>query len=264
MNKSTHLLILFSIATSMLPAQTDSILQAYQAVTFTSESGTQLPYRVLWPKEYESTIDQNYPLVLFLHGAGERGDDNKKQLIHGSSLFLQQQDNFPAIVVVPQCATADYWAQMEQTEDGRVFNFGERPNPSLSAVMELLELLLAKERIDQDRVYLMGLSMGGMGTFELLARRPKTFAAAIPICGGTNPALLPIYAKNVPLWIFHGAEDAVVKVQQSRRVVDELKRLGFPPQYTEYPDVNHNSWDRAFAEEDLLRWLFSNKRQANK
>ena len=101
--------------------------------------------------------------------------------------------------------------------------------------------------------------MGGMGTFELLARRPNTFAAAIAICGGTNPALLPIYGKDVPLWIFHGAKDVVVKVQQSRRVVERLQQLGCSPKYTEYPDVNHNSWDNAFAEPELLPWLLSHQ-----
>jgi predicted peptidase len=107
----------------------------------------------------------------------------------------------------------------------------------------------------------MGLSMGGMGTYELLARQPQTFAAAVPICGGTNPALVPIYGPRVPLWIFHGAVDGVVDVVYSRRVVAALHQLGVKTRYTEYPDVGHGSWDPAFAEPELLEWLFSHRRQ---
>lgn len=245
-------------------SQSAEVLKAFAAETFTSSNQHQLPYRILWPEGYNREDRQTYPLVLFLHGAGERGNDNKKQLIHGSSLFIEPEnrERFPAIVVMPQCAGQDYWAQMTKTEDGdREFDFRETPNASLAAVMELLDKLMIEEAVDPDRVYLMGLSMGGMGTFELLARRPHTFAAAIPICGGTNPALLPIYAGKVPLWIFHGEADHVVEVENSRRVVRQLEALGVTVHYTEYPGVNHNSWDPAFAEPNLLPWLFGQHRQ---
>lgn len=257
------LILLFSLMmfTDMLNAQSSTVLEAYEAAEFTGSSGTVLPYRVLWPAGYEKDGAQKYPLLLFLHGAGERGNDNALQLVHGSELFLQQQADYPAIVVMPQCAKDDYWAQMTQVGDQRYFSFAEIPNPSMGAVIELLEHFLAEEAIATDQVYLMGLSMGGMGTFELLARKPDTFAAAVPICGGTNPALLPIYADKVPLWIFHGEDDKVVLVEQSRRVVKRLEELGHSPRYTEYPGVNHNSWDNAFAEPDLLSWLFSHRKQ---
>ena len=215
MNKSTLTLLLLLIFSCMLSAQSDSLTTAYQAATYESSSGLKLPYRILWPEAYHQQEMQAYPLVIFLHGAGERGNDNLRQLVHGSDLFVAKQKDFPAIVVFPQCGEEDYWAQMVKTDTSREFNFNEAPNPGLGAVMELLDSLLIQERVAPDRVYLIGLSMGGMGTFELLARRPDPFAAAVPICGGTNPALLPIYARQVPLWIFHGADDQVVKVEQS-------------------------------------------------
>jgi predicted peptidase len=257
------LILLLSLIVTMtsIKAQPAAALAAFEARTFTDEqSGHLLPYRVLWPQGYDQSKKKKYPLVLFLHGAGERGDDNQLQLTHGTPLFLDNQEEFPAIVLMPQCATDDYWAQMVKDEDQRRYNFNERPNPSLAAVQKLLHTFIDTEKVDPDRVYLMGLSMGGMGTFELLAREPQTFAAAVPICGGTNPALVALYAKQVPLWIFHGTDDGVVAVKNSRRIVQQLATLGIVPRYTEYPGVNHNSWDHAFAEPKLLKWLFGERR----
>lgn len=260
-----QILFIFTIffAMNFLKSQTAAALDAFEPHTFVSSQGDSLPYRVLWPKGYVKGPEaERFPIVFFLHGAGERGHDNQEQLKHGTSLFLDSQEEYPAIIVMPQCSTADYWAQMVKTpEGGRIFNFNEYPNPGLGAVSELLDHLLLNENANADRVYLMGLSMGGMGTFELLARRPDTFAAAIAICGGTNPALTPIYAHKVPLWIFHGEVDQVVKVEQSRRIVEALRLQGVNCKYTEYPNVNHNSWTPAFAEAGLLEWLFGNRRE---
>ena len=258
------LILLLSLILTMtsLKAQPPAALAAFEAHTFTDEqSGHLLPYRVLWPQGYDQDKKEKYPLILFLHGAGERGVDNQLQLTHGTPLLMDNQEHFPAVVLMPQCATNDYWAQMVKDEDQRRYNFNEYPNPSLAAVQKLLHTYIANENVDPDRIYLIGLSMGGMGTFELLAREPQTFAAAIPICGGTNPALLALYAQQVPLWIFHGEEDPVVRVENSRRVVQRLAALGVVPRYTEYPAVNHNSWDNAFAEPGLLEWLFGQKRR---
>ena len=260
--KQLVFLLLIILPMTQLKTQPAEVLAAFQPGQFTSSTGHQLPYRVLWPVGYKQDTTHRYPMVLFLHGAGERGTDNQLQLTHGAALFLANQTAYPAIVVVPQCATEDYWAQMEKdTLGNRFFNFDEVPNPSLAAVTELLNQFLQTEQTDPERIYLMGLSMGGMGTFELLARQPQTFAAAVPICGGTNPALVPIYGTQVPLWIFHGTDDGVVEVIHSRRVVAALKRLGVATRYTEYPGVGHGSWDNAFAEPELLAWLFSHRRQ---
>ncbi len=256
--------LIFTCMITSAKTQPAEALAAFEAHTFTSADKQDLPYRVLWPEGYDNDSAHSFPLILFLHGAGERGDDNRLQLTHGTPLFLSEENRrqFPAIVVMPQCAEEDYWAQMAKAEDGtRQYNFNEEANPSLQAVSELLDHFLSNEKVDPNRVYLMGLSMGGMGTFELLARRPDTFAAAIPICGGTNPALLPIYARQVPMWIFHGGLDPVVTVDDSRRVVNRLEDLSIPVKYTEYEGVYHDSWNNAFDEPELLSWLFAHSRR---
>ncbi len=128
-------------------------------------------------------------------------------------------------------------------------------------VMDLLETTIEEPYTKDDQVYLMGLSMGGMGTFELLSRKPDTFAAAIPICGGGEPESVSVYAKNTPLWVFHGAQDNVVHPLQSMEMVSALLKEGVHPKFTMYDFANHNSWDPAFAEPDLLPWLFSHKKK---
>jgi len=240
-------------------------LELYEKRTYTNSEGEELPYRILYPENYDE--NQEYPLVLFLHGAGERGNDNALQLKHGAELFLKKEnrEQFPAIVVFPQCAREDYWAYMERTESGvRQFPYYAEPGTSLGLALELLNELIAEEGVDEDRLYLMGLSMGGMGTFETLARLPVRFAAAAPICGGGNTDLARLYAQNTDLWIFHGAEDVVVSPELSRAMYERLQTLGANVKYTEYPGVNHNSWENAFAEPDLLPWLFSKKREKEK
>lgn len=231
---------------------------AYQAEYFASSSGDTLPYRILYPEGYSSSTD-TLPLVLFLHGAGERGEDNSAQLTHGAQLFLDSMSQYPAIVVFPQCGSGSYWVRIERQADDLQMPFYEAPVSDMGMVIELLAQLQAQERIDPSRIYLAGLSMGGFGTFELLARLPRTFAAAVPICGGGNKLLAPLYAQHTPMWIFHGDADSVVSVDLSRKMYKALAEAGGQPKYTEYPEVGHNSWDPAFAEPELLKWLFSHR-----
>lgn len=237
---------------------------AFEKRIYQDANGDTLHYRILYPENYNR--NKKYALVLFLHGAGERGYDNEAQLTHGSKLFLDKKNRqkYPAIVVFPQCKPApDYWAHMVlNAKDGvnyRDFPVMDEPKPSMKRVMELLAKLQNEEAVDQNRLYLMGLSMGGMGTFELLSRMPNTFAAAIPICGGGEPSLVTRYAKNTPLWIFHGDKDDVVLPEYSRRMYAALQAAGAQVQYTEFPGVNHNSWDPTFKQKGLLKWLFSNR-----
>lgn len=236
---------------------------AYEKRVFEDGKGGTLNYRILYPAKYKP--NKKYPLVLFLHGAGERGGDNEKQLTHGGKLFLDKKNRkkYPAIVVFPQCPQDDYWAHMlENRKDGlRLREFPEMPEPrkALGQVMQLLEKLVKEESVDPDRVYVMGLSMGGMGTFEILSRMPERFAAAIPICGGGNPTLVDRYAKNTSLWIFHGLKDDVVLPRYSEQMHEAIKAAGGDVRYTAFPEANHNSWDPTFAEPDLLKWLFSHK-----
>ncbi len=234
---------------------------AFEKRIYLDTSGDTLPYRILYPKKYNPA--KKYPFVLFLHGAGERGEENEKQLTHGAKLFLNKKNRrkYPAIVVFPQCKTDDYWAHMIlQEKEGvryRHFPVESDPKPSLKRTMELLEQLLQTENVDPNRVYIAGLSMGGMGTYEMLSRLPNRFEAASAICGGGEPSLTVRYAATTSLWIFHGAKDDVVLPEHSRQMYEALKKAGAAVRYTEYPNANHNSWDPAFAEKDLLAWLFS-------
>lgn len=238
-------------------------LSLYQKKWMVQNSDT-LPYRLLLPKDYDST--KKYPVIFFLHGAGERGNDNQKQLVHGAKLFLKEdvRDNYKAIVVFPQCPTNNYWGNLLRTHDDkgkRTFDFLEDGPPGRYMVLlqELVTYMLDNYPSKKEQVYVGGLSMGGMGTFELVKRMPKTFAAAFPICGGANPATAP-KLKKTSWWVFHGAKDDVVPPHHSEDMVTALKKDGAKVKFNLYPNANHNSWDSAFAEPELLSWLFSCKR----
>lgn len=238
----------------------------YKKEVFTQNNDTLL-YRVMYPKNF--SVKKQYPVVLFLHGAGERGNDNEKQLTHGSSLLSNSKNRrkFPAIVIFPQCPENEYWANVSIDRSIKpldiVFQYEKEPTKPLRLVMLLLDDLLRKSFVKKDQIYLMGLSMGGMGTFELAYRRPNVFAAAIPICGGGNPKYAKEFAGNVPLWAFHGALDNVVNPNYTLEMVSAILKEGGTPKLTIYDDANHNSWDSAFAEPNLLPWLFSKKRIKN-
>ena len=239
---------------------------AFQRRSFVSGTDT-LGYRVLYPKNYDSS--QAYPLIVFLHGAGQRGKDNQKQLVNGASLFLKESNRkqYPAIVIFPQCSLNDFWARtriLRAPTDSTAFQFEyltDVPfNKGLNLVSQLLDSLAADKHVNNRQIYIGGLSMGGMGTFEMLWRKPNFFAAAFPICGGGNPSTSVIYGKNFPIWIFHGENDQVVSVNDSRTMVKALRHAGANVKYTEYPGVKHDSWKKAFQEPQLLSWLFSHKR----
>ena len=220
-----------------------------------------LKYRILYPENFDTT--KKYPIIFFLHGAGERGNDNDKQLTHGAKLFLTDdfRKNHPAVVIFPQCNANSYWAnlELETINTVRFFNFvkGGAPTKPMALLLKLIDKITKESFTDKNRVYVGGLSMGGMGTFELLRRKPHTFAAAISICGADNIANVKKY-KNVPLWIFHGGIDDVIDPQFSYSVYKELKNLGHEPKFTVYPKANHNSWDSTFAEPELMNWLLGN------
>ena len=243
-------------------------LSLFQKHTFTAADGKTLPYRILFPEYYDK--NQKYPLLLFLHGAGERGNDNEKQLVHGAKLFLSEagRRDFPGIILMPQCPAEGYWssANVDRTKTPLIFDFDytRPPTPSLAMVMDLLRQVLKEESVDQTRLYIAGLSMGGMGTFEAVHRHPKLFAAAMPICGGGDAVNYSKKVKKMPFWVFHGTDDGVVVVRHSREMVEKLKQVKAQVAYAEYPGVNHNSWDNAFAEPDFLKWLMQHKRKKSK
>ncbi|MBY0477930.1 MAG: prolyl oligopeptidase family serine peptidase [Chitinophagaceae bacterium] len=238
---------------------------SFEKKTYNFAEGKALPYRILYPENYDRT--KKYPLVLFLHGAGERGSDNEMQLMHGSKLFLDaaNRKKFPAIVIFPQCPANSFWAsiKVDTTVQPRAFSFdytGEANWP-LTAANELVQKIASEEAVDTRRIYIAGLSMGGMGTFESVYRYPKLYAAALPICGGADLNSYSKWTGKTPFWIFHGDADAVVNVKLSREATEKLKSIKAKVTYTEYPGVNHNSWDNAFAEADFLKWMFGQKRK---
>ena len=260
MIKRLQLFTLLFLCSILAGAQDVSL---YQKHLYISGNDT-MPYRLLLPDNYDAA--KKYPLVFFLHGAGERGNDNEKQLVHGAKLFLKEDNRkkFPAIIVFPQCPAISFWSNVNFIRDSsgkRTFIFQESGDPTIAMKLaqELLMSILKTYPITKKQIYVGGLSMGGMGTFEIVRRNPKLFAAAFPICGGANVATAPAL-KKVKWWVFHGGKDDVVPPKLSQDMVDAMKKNGTTVKFTLYPNANHNSWDPAFSEPDLLSWLFAQKR----
>ncbi|MBL7724486.1 MAG: prolyl oligopeptidase family serine peptidase [Chitinophagaceae bacterium] len=252
--------IVVSISLSVMTTAQD--LNLFQKKQFIIGNDT-LPYRLLLPENYNAS--KKYPLVFFMHGAGERGNDNEKQLVHGAKLFLREEvrKDYPAIIVFPQCPQNSFWSNVDfKMENGkRIFGFKAEGEPTLAMKMaqELLYSIIKDYPVNKRQVYAGGLSMGGMGTFEIVRRNPKLFAAAFPICGGAEPSTASVM-KKTKWWVFHGGKDDVVPPELSEKMVDALKAVKAAVKFTLYPDANHNSWDPAFAEPELLSWLFKQKK----
>jgi len=225
-------------------------------------AGSMYRYQVYVPSGYTPT--QAWPVIVFLHGAGERGHDGLIQTHVGLGAAIRQNaSRYPAIVVFPQCPPDSLWVGMPAR-----------------AAMAALEKTQQEFRTDPDRVYITGLSMGGNGTWYLAYRHPETFAAVVPICGWiqrdnpwvrnfepvvTDDTTAPFQAvakklARVPVWIFHGEADGAVPVDQSRQAAAALTAVGAPVHYTELPGTGHNSWDAAYNSEKFAAWLLGQRR----
>ena len=241
----------FAIAPAQARKQDTGFLD--RAVTI---SGKVYKYQVFVPDNWTSS--KKWPIILFLHGAGERGEDGLAQTEVGIGRAIRlDRSRFPAVVVMPQCLKEHWWTQ----------------SPMDDVAIKSLEAATKEFHGDTQRTYVTGLSMGGYGTWYLAAKYPGRFAALVPICGGVlepnlsrqqSPDDLKPYtdaAKKIggstPVWIFHGGDDSVVPVAESRRMNEAMKALGGEVHYTEYPGVNHNSWDKAYAEPELFTWMLS-------
>jgi len=253
---STLILLISTINT-----MSQDYITSYEEKVF-NDKGSTLPYRIMYPKNFNPK--NKYPLVIFLHGAGERGSDNQKQLTHGGSLFASDsvRNKFPAIVVFPQCNANSYWANVKIYQDDKGFRSFQfipegKPTEPMDLLVKLSKALVKEKYIDKKRVYIGGLSMGAMGTFELIYRQPKLFTAAIAICGGSNPNVAKKYAEKVKIWIFHGEMDEIVSPEYSKLMYQAILANGGEVKLTTYPLVNHNSWDNVFKEPELFQWLFS-------
>jgi predicted peptidase len=229
---------------------------------FTGTAKLRMPYRLLTPKPL--TPNAKYPLVLFFHGSRERGDDNQKQLQNGVGRFAapDSRKEYPCFVVAPQCPAQWHNQQTVWTGERERMRLMKLTPEAATPFRTALELSIAIEQklpIDTDRIYVTGISMGGFATWEALIRDPQRFAAAIPVCGGGDAGHADLI-KDISIWAFHGAEDPIVPVEWSRSMIEMIEKAGGHPRYTEYRGVGHNSWDRAFAEPELLSWLFAQKR----
>ena len=250
-------LMMHSVAAS--GAESPDLRDRLEARVHRSTAGEQLPYRLFVPRQGDS--GKKYPLIVFLHGAGERGRDNRSQLQNAEVLRFIRDDvqrQHPCFLLAPQCPTGHQWADVPWGLESPQPT-PKKPSLPMRLLLELLDRLDGEFRIDPRRRYATGLSMGGFGTMDLLARRPDYWAAAVAVCGGDVDARLPEVAK-IPLWVFHGGADSVVPPARTRRMVETLRAAGARPQYTVYPGVGHNAWTRAYADPDLVDWLFAQHR----
>ncbi len=198
-----------------------------------------IDYLLYLPKGYHET-EQKWPLMLFLHGAGERGNDLELVKKHGPAKLVEQGKDFPFIIVSPQCPSGQWWTEKTDT------------------LMALLDDIESKYAVDTSRVYLTGLSMGGFGTWTLACRHPERFAAIAPICGGGDWYLAD-RLKDVPVWAFHGAKDTVVPIALSETMVQAVERAGGSAKLTVYPEANHDSWTATYDNPELYEWLLSHR-----
>lgn len=216
-----------------------------------------LKYRILTPINYNQK--NIYPVHLFLHGAGERGNDNELQLVHGAKLFLKKEnrEKYSSWVIFPQSPKNDWWGY----EDPYKFDYKVTKSKAMDLVVKLMDDFIKRKDVDANKVYVSGLSMGGMGTFVILNLRPNMFAAATPICGDGEPSSVNNYAKKIPIWIFHGSDDTVVSPKNSLKMAKAIIENGGSPKMTFYENVGHNSWNNAFKEKDFLKWIHSKSKK---
>lgn len=260
MRRGIHSMISIIMLCSVISmsAQTEML---YEIRNF--ESGDKvMPYRLMLPVNYDPI--EEYPLIIFLHGSGERGTDNNLQLKHGGSYFAADtiRKKYPAFVLFPQCPISGSWnnSQYEFKDGKRVYSFPEtiEPNDHQDLLGELIKHIATEYLLDASRIYIGGLSMGGIGTYEAVRRNPGIYAAAFPICGGANPEVAE-EIDEVSWWIFHGEDDNVIPVSASTGIYNSLIEEGADAKLTVYPKVRHDSWTKAFAEPELMNWLFSKK-----
>jgi len=199
----------------------------------------EINYLLYLPKNY-NTSSEKFPLMLFLHGSGERGHDLNLVKMHGPPKLIDQGKDFPFIVVSPQCPENVWWS----TDD-------------LSA---LLDEVVQNYNVDEKRIYVTGLSMGGYGTWALAEKYPERFAAIAPVCGGGNPLTICKIGK-LPVWVFHGAKDPVVPVKEGQQMVDALKNCGNDAKLTIYPEVGHDAWTETYNNQELYDWFLKQTKQ---
>ena len=195
-------------------------------------------YLLYLPEAYDGS-EEPWPLILFLHGAGERGVDLEQVKRHGPPKIVEEGKDLPFVLVSPQCPKDEWW--------------------SPDVLNALLDEVIANHRIDEDRIYVTGLSMGGFGTWHLAIQYPHRFAAIAPICRGGMPYLTH-RIKHIPAWVFHGARGGTVPIEKSEEMVNALKRHGGEVRFTVYPEAAHDSWTETYDNPELYEWFLSHRR----
>jgi len=199
-----------------------------------------LKYLLYLPKDYNST-GKPFSLIVFLHGAGERGDNLDQLKVHGIPKIAEADSNFPFVVIAPQCPAEKWWTYY------------------IEPLKALIDDVKDEYNIDKSRVYLTGLSMGGFCTWSLAAQYPDDFAAIVPICGGGEIRLAMLKRYKMPVWAFHGAKDDVIPIARSQEMVDAIKTAGGNIKFTIYPELRHNCWDAAYGDPNLYKWFLEQK-----
>jgi predicted peptidase len=216
---------------------------------FTKTQSAELDYLLFLPKGYDAKAEKRWPMILFLHGAGERGTDVWKVAVHGPPKNVATHLDFPFVVVSPQCPEDQVWSR--------------------EVLLALLDDFTATHAVDTNRIYLTGLSMGGYGTWDLGLAHPEKFAAIVPICGGGQTISVLLVSpdkasalRTLGVWAFHGAKDPVVALAESQRMVDALKRAGVEDvKLTVYPEAGHDSWTETYNNPELYEWLLKHQRK---
>lgn len=255
---------LFSLQTLISQNIDKSYIDSFEDKIYVSEEGDILPYRIYIPK-----VDSHkkLPVLLFLHGRGESGNDNIKQFTHGGKwLYDYVTQHEPAILILPQCPTTSYWSNVIRTEDCKgkpsfIFTLNDTPTVAMRLLQELWNQKIAEftsiKLIDTQKLYLGGISMGGMGSIEFTRRNPGVFASVFPICGGGIIDNLSKH-KNTNFWFFHGLRDDIVSYHYSWNLHKLFTQEGIGSRYTLFEDANHNAWDPTIEAEGILDWVFSN------
>ncbi len=236
--------------------------QYFEKNTYTQDDYT-LPYRFSIPENYNPDDTTKYPIILFFHGAGERGNDNEAQLTYVDKVFGSDEfrKKYPAFILAPQCPNEKKWVEVDWSLKSHTIP--DEMSVSMKLTMTLLLKTIHSYNIDTQRIYVTGLSMGGYGTWDIIARFPTLFAAAAPLCGGGDENTAPEIAQ-IPIWAFHGTLDKAVPVERSRNMVEAISDAGGTPKYTEYSTKGHFIWETVYANDNLWEWMFSQKNTTKK
>jgi predicted peptidase len=252
-------LILFLLLAASARAQF-AVDEMLKPCVYTNGAGVTLPYRLSAPQF--PAAGRKYPLVLFLHGSGECGTDNTRQIKIGlpalMSTLLKRPAAEPVLIVAPQCPVTNWFVRGLAFKEN--YAMSADPAQSMAMTLELVRHLVAERQADPDRLYITGLSLGGFGTWDAIQREPDLFAAAVPICGGGDIRRVR-ELRGLPVWVFHGTADKNVPIACSRRMVDALKRIGNRKvHFTVYEEAGHDVWDRAYGTPEMIEWLFQQSR----